>query len=148
MVTAWAAAPARWIQENISRDEIRAWLSLVSIQETPDGDGYLIAGELKEWHRVTLLMGHLHTSFSGTQPLYGLPTRSVFRHSDGYQMLVPGFAADGNAANTSAANEWRVHFASDARATDLSGLFLFRHRRRFDFRVASKRDAASSTFAW
>ncbi|MBN2009480.1 DUF5060 domain-containing protein [candidate division KSB1 bacterium] len=75
-----------------------------------------ISGELKKWHNVTL-------TFSGPQvdeestpnPFLDYRLNVTFNHGD-KTYLVPGyFAADGEAANTSASagNKWRVHFCPD-----------------------------------
>ena len=72
-----------------------------------------ITGELKEWHNITF-------TFTGPES-YEYDTINPFtdyrldiEFSDGQQqIIVPGyFAADGNAAETSAGkgNKWRVHF--------------------------------------
>jgi len=81
------------------------------------GQGKVI-GELKKWHKVTI-------DFNGPQvsetdeynPFFNYRLNVTFTHAEsGKKYKVPGyFAADGNAAQTSAnsGNIWRVHFAPD-----------------------------------
>ena len=81
--------------------------------------GPQISGELKQWHKVTLTMDGPQAAETDQDPNpftdYNLTV--TFRHSSGAPSYkVPGyFAADGNAANTSAksGNKWRAHFAPD-----------------------------------
>lgn len=80
-----------------------------------------IAGEQKQWHKVTLTFaGPAVSETSSTNPFRNYRLNVTFKHSTGKTYVVPGyFAADGNAANTSATsgNQWRVHFAPDATGT-------------------------------
>ncbi|MFC1637099.1 DUF5060 domain-containing protein, partial [Planctomycetota bacterium] len=78
-----------------------------------------ISGELKKWHKVTLTFDGPNTSETANpNPFLDYRLNVTFTHQgDGKSYCVPGyFAADGNAANTSAesGNKWRVHFAPDA----------------------------------
>ena len=79
-----------------------------------------VSGELKVWHKVTITFEGPQTS-EGATPNPFLDYRlNVKFTKGGKSYLVPGyFAADGNAANTSAdaGNKWRVHFAPDAAGT-------------------------------
>jgi len=81
-----------------------------------------IDGELRKWHKITLTFDGPETS-EGADPNPFLTYRLnvTFTHQgSGKSYCVPGyFAADGNAANTSAdsGNKWRVHFAPDAVGT-------------------------------
>jgi len=77
-----------------------------------------ISGELKTWHKVTLTFEGPATSESADpNPFVDYRLDVTFKHADGgRQYVVPGYyAADGNAADTSAdsGNRWRVHFAPD-----------------------------------
>lgn len=77
-----------------------------------------INGELKKWHKVTLsFQGPFHKE-TDTSPNPFLDYRLEVTFSNGGKTYkVPGyFAADGNAAETSAdeGNIWRVHFTPDA----------------------------------
>ena len=85
-----------------------------------DGDGSVeVSGELKEWHKVTLdLAGpYAHEQDIGPNPFTDYRFSVTFTHQSGAPVYtVPGyFAADGNAAETSAesGNVWRAHFAPD-----------------------------------
>jgi len=77
-----------------------------------------ISGELKKWHKVTLTFDGPGTSETADpNPFLDYRLNVTFKHQgSGKSYLVPGyFAADGDAANTSAdsGNKWRVHFAPD-----------------------------------
>jgi hypothetical protein len=85
-----------------------------------DGDGAVaISGELKQWHKVTLTLDGPFADERDTRPNPFLDYRMtvVFRpETGGAALTVPGyFAADGNAANTSAraGTQWRAHLAPD-----------------------------------
>ncbi|HWI57590.1 MAG TPA: DUF5060 domain-containing protein [Bacillota bacterium] len=79
----------------------------------------VLTGELKQWHKVTLTLSGPQAKETDTQPNPFTDYRMTvtFTHESGtprYQ--VPGyFAADGNAANSSAAggNQWRAHLSPD-----------------------------------
>ncbi len=82
------------------------------------GGSALIAGELKKWHKVTLsFSGPASSETASPNPFTDYRLDVTFTHlASGKTYLVPGYyAADGNAANTSASsgNVWRVHFAPD-----------------------------------
>jgi hypothetical protein len=76
------------------------------------------SGELKKWHKVTLTFDGPETSETADpNPFLYYRLNVTFKHQpSGKSYLVPGYyAADGDAANTSAnsGNKWRVHFAPD-----------------------------------
>ena len=75
-----------------------------------------IAGELKKWHKVTIDFVGPETSETATpNPFTDYRLDVTFRNGTS-AYVVPGFyAADGNAAETSAAvgNVWRVNFSPD-----------------------------------
>jgi len=75
-----------------------------------------ITGELRTWHKVTLTFEGPETSEQATpNPFLDYRLNVTFTHGD-TSYLAPGYyAADGDAANTSAdaGNTWRVHFAPD-----------------------------------
>jgi len=78
-----------------------------------------VSGELKTWHKVTITFDGPQTSEMGDpNPFLDYRFNVTFTHQgSGETKVVPGyFAADGDAANTSAdsGNKWRVHFAPDA----------------------------------
>ena len=81
-----------------------------------------VSGELRKWHKVTLSFNGPSTSESATpNPFTNYRLDVTFRHAgSGKSYVVPGYyAADGNAANTSASsgNVWRTHFAPDETGT-------------------------------
>lgn len=73
---------------------------------------------LMQWHKVTLNIDGPSASESGTpNPFMDYRMNVTFEHpATGTSYIVPGyFAADGNAANTSASsgNKWRAHLSPD-----------------------------------
>ncbi|MEM6845267.1 MAG: DUF5060 domain-containing protein [Bacteroidota bacterium] len=92
-------------------------LSLVSViyscSQPPKVD---IQGELKKWHRVTLVFDGPETSeLADENPFLNYRLDVTFTNGD-QTYLVPGFyATDGNAAETSAeaGNKWMVRFTPD-----------------------------------
>ena len=74
----------------------------------------IVTGELKMWHKVTLTFDGPMTNETATpNPFTGYRLDVTFTQGSA-TYLVPGYyAADGNAANSSASsgNKWRVHFA-------------------------------------
>lgn len=86
----------------------------------PDGDGsVVISGELKQWHKVTLTQQGpwAHEADNDPNPFVNYEMTVEFRHESGQPVyIVPGyFAADGDAANTSAESgtSWRAHLSPD-----------------------------------
>jgi len=95
-----------------------AWANAAAAEG--DGDGSVaITGELKQWHKVTLTIDGPYASETAGDfnPFTDCRLTLRFTHvSSGTSYVVPGyFAADGNAAETSAksGNKWRAHFAPD-----------------------------------
>lgn len=85
-----------------------------------DGDGSItIAGELRQWHKVTLTLAgpHARERDSAPNPFTDYRFDVTFTHESGDpSYIVPGyFAADGNAANSSAdaGTAWRAHLSPD-----------------------------------
>ena len=80
-----------------------------------------ITGELKKWHKVTLIFDGPQTSETATpNPFTDYRLEVTFNHNSGTSYTVPGYyAADGNAGQTGAdsGNKWRVHFAPDKTGT-------------------------------
>jgi hypothetical protein len=78
-----------------------------------------VSGELKQWHKVTVELTGPQANEADAEPNPFLDYRFdvTFTHESGSPTyVVPGyFAADGDAANTSAksGNVWRAHFAPD-----------------------------------
>ena len=83
----------------------------------PEGGEGLVSGELKTWHTVTITFSGPITSEQATpNPFTDYRMQVIFIGPSGQTYEVPGyFAADGNAAETSATggNQWRVHFVPD-----------------------------------
>ncbi len=75
-----------------------------------------VSGELKKWHKVTISFGGPSVSETdASNPFLNYRLDVTFTNGS-KSFVVPGyFAADGNAAETSAesGNVWRVHFAPD-----------------------------------
>ena len=82
----------------------------------------IVTGELKKWHRVSITWDGPNTSeTNANNPFRNYRLNVTFTHPvSGKSYVVPGFfAADGNAANTSAqsGDQWRVNFAPDETGT-------------------------------
>lgn len=92
--------------------------SLLAVLTLPCGAQEAVSGERKVWHRVTLTFDGPSASEDGDpNPFRNYRLNVTFRPAGGGRAYtVPGyFAADGNAAETSAkaGDKWRVHFAPD-----------------------------------
>lgn len=78
--------------------------------------GQTITGETKQWHDVVLTFDGPATSEEATpNPFFDYRLNVTFTQGN-RRLVVPGyFAADGNAAETSATagNKWRVHFVPE-----------------------------------
>ena len=90
----------------------------VKHRESVLNDSVQILGELKRWHKVTLqCIGPQTSETAEPNPFRDFRFNATFKHVDsGKSYLVPGYyAADGNAADTSAdaGNKWNVHFSPD-----------------------------------
>lgn len=77
-----------------------------------------VSGELRQWHKITITLDGPIASESGqTNPFLDYRLVVTFHHPEsGLTYHVPGyFAADGDAANTSASsgNKWRAHLSPD-----------------------------------
>lgn len=90
------------------------------ILAAPDGDGSVsVSGELKQWHKVTLTLDgpFAEEGDSKPNPFTDLRFEVRFEHESGSPVYhVPGyFAADGDAANTSAESgtKWKAHLSPD-----------------------------------
>ncbi len=79
----------------------------------------VISGELKQWHKITLTLDgpFAHETNEAPNPFLDDRLTVTFTHESGSpRYIVPGyFAADGNAAESSAAsgNKWRAHLSPD-----------------------------------
>jgi Domain of unknown function (DUF5060) len=77
-----------------------------------------VSGELKKWHKITIdFEGPMTSELAQPNPFTYYRLDVTFTHESGAPILVvPAYyAADGNAANTSATkgNIWRVHFTPE-----------------------------------
>jgi hypothetical protein len=75
-----------------------------------------VTGELKQWHKVTITFDGPRSSESANPNPFLDHRLNVTFTKGSARYVVPGyFAADGNAAETSAdsGNKWRVHFVPD-----------------------------------
>ena len=91
--------------------------SFVALQQRADKpEATKVSGELKKWHKVTIDFEGPETSETATpNPFTDYRLDVTFRHGDTTYVAPGYYAADGDAANTSAAdgNVWRVHFCPD-----------------------------------
>ncbi|RMG18564.1 MAG: DUF5060 domain-containing protein, partial [Bacteroidetes bacterium] len=116
--TALGHDPANFTTDTFFRNHIRD--ALLWVVNASAGTGETVSGELKKWHTLTLTFDGPGSS---EDDLYNpfLNYRLDVTFSNGSkQYVVPGyFAADGNAAETSAGsgNKWRVHFTPDEEGT-------------------------------
>ena len=87
--------------------------------QTGSAVGVSMAGELRQWHKVTLTLNGPQADELSTAPNPFMDYRMTvtFAHESGAPTYhVPGyFAGDGDAANSSATsgNKWRAHLAPD-----------------------------------
>ena len=75
-----------------------------------------ISGELKTWHKVTITFDGPQTGETAVpNPFMDYRLTVTFSNKEKVYVVPGYYAADGNAANTSAdrGNKWRVHFAPD-----------------------------------
>jgi len=125
----FAFARGRWTTLTLSSTETaplhissktppRAKKKIDSVIEA-SGDGTVsIRGELKRWHKITLTLdGPAADENTTPNPFYDYRFDVIFTHpSSGLTYNIPGyFAADGNAANSSASkgSKWRAHLSPD-----------------------------------
>ena len=99
---------------------VTAALTYFSCTACSDRSSVEISGELKTWHKITLTFkGPLTSEYDTVNPFTDY--RLDVEFSNGPQKyMVPGYyAADGNAAETSAGSgdEWRVHFSPPSEGT-------------------------------
>ncbi len=92
----------------------------LQLPRQPNGNGSVkISGELKQWHKVTLTLDgvYAHELDNAPNPFVNYQLDVTFTHESGSpKYTVPGyFAADGDAANTSAqaGTKWRAHLSPD-----------------------------------
>ena len=120
MTRANSAFAVRWLRALFAFLGLIILLHPAALGATPDGRGGKIVGELKKWHKVTIAFegpNAAETTDLNTFTDYRLSV--TFKNGD-TTYLVPGYyAADGNAAETSAdsGNVWLVHFCPDQTGT-------------------------------
>jgi hypothetical protein len=91
----------------------------LSAQQREVASDVSVSGDLRQWHKVTLTFTgpHADETADSPNPFMDYRLSVTFSHESGSPTYnVPGyFAADGNAANSSAAsgNKWRAHLAPD-----------------------------------
>lgn len=93
-----------------------------------------MAGEMQQWHKLTLTVDGPQADEGGDpNPFLDFRMQVTFRHEKtGLTYEIPGyFAADGDAANTSATsgNKWRAHLSPD-------------HAGKWTYRVSFRKGAA------
>jgi hypothetical protein len=92
---------------------------MTSTVPTPMSENVIISGELRKWHKVTLSFTGPFSSETdpNINPFMDFRLDVTFTHELAKkQYVVPGYyAADGNAAETSASNgtQWHCHFSPD-----------------------------------
>ncbi|WP_197231562.1 DUF5060 domain-containing protein [Novipirellula artificiosorum] len=89
---------------------------LLVLSLTNSGNAAQLSGEQKTWHKMTLTFDGPDVSEAGEDNPFLDYRLSVTFSKGNKQFVVPGyFAADGDAANSSASagNKWRVHFRPD-----------------------------------
>lgn len=113
-----------------------------------DGDGtVVVSGESKVWHNVTLTLNgpYAHEKDNKPNPFTDHRLTVTFTHADGDSFTIPGyFAADGNAANSSAESgtAWRAHFAPNK-----AGQWNYKVSFTTGEQAALKADAATTAVA-
>jgi hypothetical protein len=88
-------------------------LSFFFVLSSCDKQGVKVEGDLKTWHKVTLSINGPEVSETSTPNPFLAYRLNVTFQKDDKTYVVPGyFAADGNAAETSASSGsvWKVHF--------------------------------------
>jgi len=74
-----------------------------------------IQGELKQWHKVTLVFDGPETSEQAEEnPFLNYRLNVTFTHDSGEKWVIPGYyAADGDAGNSGndSGNKWKVHIS-------------------------------------
>ncbi len=119
-----AAVPTKPIADASPALEAQKDLVAHRAERQPSGKGTVaITGELRQWHKVTLTLDgpFAHERDDQPNPFTDLAFNVTFTHESGSPSYkVPGyFAADGDAANTSAESgvKWRAHLSPDKSGT-------------------------------
>ncbi|RAK00572.1 putative secreted protein (Por secretion system target) [Larkinella arboricola] len=113
--------PARHAERTSNKTEDRANTHLTTLAKKALALGAVtVQGELKKWHKITLLIeGPTTSETNGSNPFLNYRLNVTFTNGS-KKYVVPGyFAADGNAGNTgaTAGSIWKVHFAPDQTGT-------------------------------
>ncbi len=125
--TKFAAASKQIHDELLRRSKITGEAANAPTSDLPlqqprqaDGDGSVqVSGEMKQWHKVTLTLDgpYAHELDNDPNPFVNYQLDVTFTHESGSpKYTMPGyFAADGDAANTSAQSgtKWRAHLSPD-----------------------------------
>ncbi len=100
--------------------QILFFAALISCQAQKANQTIRIEGELQQWHKITLVIDGPQTSeWAKENPFLDYKLEATFSKGNS-SFTVPGyFAADGNAAETSAdeGSIWKVHFRPDEPGT-------------------------------
>ncbi|MCB1197799.1 MAG: DUF5060 domain-containing protein [Deltaproteobacteria bacterium] len=95
--------------------------AMVTVGTTSTSSAAVISGEKRKWHTVTLTyQGPTTSENANPNPFLQYRVQVVFTGPSMQTYNVPGFfAADGNAADSSASsgNKWKVHFRPDETGT-------------------------------
>lgn len=100
----------------ISRYLIVVMLTCCLYEAASGAEQVKVSGELKTWHKVTLDFKGPDTDETATpNPFTDYRLNVTFQNGKSIYKVPGYFAADGNAANSSASagNNWRVHFSPD-----------------------------------
>jgi hypothetical protein len=109
----------------------------------PHSGRVAVDGELRRWHRVTLTFDGPETSEEAVPNPFTDYRLNVTFTNGGKTYIVPGYyAADGDAANTSATSgsKWRVHFTPDQ-----TGVWTYAASFRTGENIAISLDANAGT---
>ncbi|MBC8245460.1 MAG: DUF5060 domain-containing protein [Verrucomicrobia bacterium] len=105
---------------NYKPDQVNSAVAKKQVKRDPHGKGQAtLSGELNQWHKVTLNLDgpFAHEMDTAPNPFTDYRMDVTFTHESGKpNYVIPGyFAADGNAANTSASKGtiWRAHLTPD-----------------------------------
>ena len=95
---------------------------MATVAPTPSSDPRDVQGELRKWHKVTIVFqGQPFSETDARNPFMDFRLDVTFKHpATEKKYVIPGyFAADGDAANTgsSSGDMWHCHFAPDETGT-------------------------------
>ena len=84
------------------------------------GQSYIVEGELKQWHKVSLVFDGPNTDeLASLNPFADFKLEVTFTNGSQSYIVQGYYAADGNAAETSSnsGNKWIAHFSPDKTGT-------------------------------